>query len=498
MATRDELLGALVARYREASRAEKGRILTEFAAVTGYHRKHAARLLRAATRPDRARPRPERRLYDEAVREALIVLWEASDRICGKRLKPLIPMLLAAMERHGHLALDAEVRARLEAISAATIDRALAPARAKTSSRRRRVASSPAIRRSVPIRTYADWDDPAPGFMEADLVAHSGPSTSGAFVQTLVLTDIATGWTECAPLLFREQQLLGEVMTVMREVTPFPLLGFDTDNDTVFINETIKAWCEAAGVEFTRSRPYRKNDQAHIEQKNGAIVRRMVGYRRLEGLAAAEALAHLYRPMRLFVNFFQPSFKLAEKRREGALIRKRYHPPLTPHQRLVADPRVPQALRDALDAQQAELDPVRLLSEIRAAQQALVEIADKGPAAAEAPDPEPPLDAFLAGLRLAWTEGEVRPTARPKASKPRYRTVPDPLEAVTSDLKAWFEADPGITGRQLLDRLQAADPETYPDTLIRTVQRRLKVWRREQAKALVLGPSTTAEANAAA
>lgn len=207
MATRDELLEALTARYREASRAEKGRILTEFASVTGYHRKHAARVLRARSRPDRSRPRPERRVYDEGVREALIVSWEASDRICGKRLKALIPMLLAAMERHGHLALDAEVRARLETISAATIDRMLAPAR-RGGSGRRRVARSPAIRRSVPIRTYADWDDPAPGFMEADLppeagsfakVAHSGPMTSGSFVQTLVLTDIATGWTECAP-----------------------------------------------------------------------------------------------------------------------------------------------------------------------------------------------------------------------------------------------------------------------------------------------------------
>lgn len=489
MATRDELLGALVARYGAARRSEKGRILTEFAEVTGYHRKHAERLLRGACRSDRSRPRPGRRVYDEAVREALILLWEASDRICGKRLKPLIPMLIAAMERHGHLALDAEVRARLERVSAATIDRMLAPARAQTSGRRRRVASSPAIRRAVPIRTYADWNDPPPGFMEADLVAHSGPSASGSFVQTLVLTDIATGWTECAPLLFREQQLLREVMTVMRQAMPFRLLGFDTDNDTVFINETVKSWCEAAGVEFTRSRPYRKNDQAHIEQKNGAIVRRMVGYRRLEGLAAAEALARLYRSMRLFVNFYQPSFRLAEKRREGAVVRKRYHPPLTPHQRLVADPRVPQAQKDALDARHAELDPVRLLSEIRAAQQALVEIADKAPSTGATADGEPPLEAFLAGLRLAWKEGEVRPTAQPKPAKPRYRTVPDPLEAATVEIKAWFNADPGITGRELLERLQEVHPEVYPDSLIRTVQRRLKVWRRERAKALVLGPS---------
>lgn len=496
--TRDELLGALVGRYRAARRTEKGRILTEFAEVTGYHRKHAERLLRGGDRRDRSRPRPERRVYDDAVHEALILLWEASDRICGKRLKPLIPMLIAAMERHGHLALDAEVRARLETISAATIDRLLAPARAHVSGRRRRSANSPAIRRSIPVRTYADWGDPPPGFVEADLVAHSGPSVSGSFVQTLVLTDIASGWTECAPLLFREQQLLGEVMTVMRDITPFPLLGLDTDNDTVFINKTIKSWCEAEGVEFTRSRPYRKNDQAHIEQKNGAIVRRMVGYRRLEGLAAAKALACLYGPMRLFVNFFQPSFKLAEKQREGARVRKRYHAPLTPHQRLVADPRVPQSLKDALDTQQARLDPVRLLSEIRTAQHALVELADKMPDAdASATHAEPTLEAFLASLRLAWKEGEVRPTAQPKATNPRGRRRPDPLKNVTAELEVCFEADPGVTGRQLLDRLQATHPDEYPDKLLRTVQRRLKVLRRERAKALVLGPSSAASAIAA-
>jgi hypothetical protein len=185
--------------------------------------------------------------------------------------------------------------------------------------RRRHQTTSPP---GNPVRF--NWNDPAPGFVEADLVAHSGPSTEGSFVQTVVLTDIATGWTECAPLLFREQRLLSEVLTVLREAMPFTLRGFDTDNDTVFINATVKGWCDGGDIAFTRSRPYRKNDQAHIEQKNGAVIRRMVGYRRLEGLAAAEALARLYRPMRLFVDFFQPSFGLVEKRREGGLVRKRY------------------------------------------------------------------------------------------------------------------------------------------------------------------------------
>ena len=201
--------------------------------------------------------------------------------------------------------------------------------------------------------------------------------------------------------------------------------------------------------------------------------------------------------MRLFV-FVQPSFRLAEKRREGARVRKRRHPPLTPHQRLVADPRVPAALKKALDAQHVELDPVRPLGEIRAARAERWWRSRTEPPTAGAPDAEPPLEAFLAGLRLAWTEGEVRPAARPKASKPRYRTLPDPLEAVTAELKAWFDADPGVTGRELRDRLQATDPEAYPHGVIRTVQRRLKLWRRERARALVIGPSATAEADAAA
>ena len=231
MGTRDELVAAVGVRYRGASREEKGRILEEFVAVSGYCRKHSARLLHRDGRPARSEPRLTRRTYDDAVREALVVLWESSDRICGKRLKALIPMLVGSMEQHGHLSLDEEVRARLMKISAATIDRVLAPMRAQSSGRtRRRTAPSLAIRRSVPVRTFSDWGDPLPGFVEADLVAHSGPITRGSFIQTLVLTDVASGWTECAPLLFREQTLLREVLNVVRSAMPFPLAGFDTDD----------------------------------------------------------------------------------------------------------------------------------------------------------------------------------------------------------------------------------------------------------------------------
>ena len=488
MVTRDELVVALAGRYASSSRMERGRILDEFTAVSGLHRKHAMRLLRAGQAGRRSGPRPGRRLYDEAVREALIVIWEASDRVCGKRLRPLVPILVEAMERHGHLHLTPEVRAGLEAMSAATIDRALRDAREPGGGRKRRNAPpSAAIRRNVPVRTFDGWDDPAPGFVEADLVAHSGPTAKGSFVQTLTLTDIATGWTECAPLLVREQHLLTEVLTEVRKRMPFVLLGFDTDNDTVFMNETVKTYCEEAGLVFTRCRPYRKNDQAWVEQKNGAVVRRTVGYRRYEGLEAAAALTRLYSSLRLFVNFFQPSFKLAGKARDGTKVKKKYHPPATPYQRLLADARTSEEVRRQVTAIQATLDPVRLLQSIRVAQQELVEIADR-PTLGEAVAPTAPtMEQFLSGLRTAWQEGEVRPTRKPKEKVRRGRRRPDPFVAVTALMREWFEAEPWRTSRELFERLQTGQPGVYPDGQLRTLQRRLKEWRGAMAHKMVFG-----------
>ena len=459
--------------------------------MTGLHRKHAMRLLRGGQPSQRSGPRPGRRVYDDAVREVLVVIWEASDRICGKRLRPLVPILVEAMERHGHVQLAPEVRTRLLAMSAATMDRSLQEARGQTGGRtRRRTAPSAAVRRSVPVRTFEGWDDPAPGFIEADLVAHSGPTARGSFVQTLTLTDIATGWTECMPLLVREQQLLTEVLGEVRKLLPFPLLGFDTDNDSVFMNETVRDYCREAGIEFTRCRPYRKNDQAWVEQKNGAVVRRIVGYRRFEGLEAAALLARLYRSVRLFVNFFQPSFKLADKSREGAKVKKRYHPPATPYQRLLADPRTSEEVRGKVAAVFATLDPVRLLKEVRTAQQELADLSDRpttGEAAAATAPTEVTLEQFLFGLRTAWREGEVRPTSKPKEKAKRGRRRPDPFAAVTAQVREWFEAEPWRTSRELLERLQAERPGAYPDGQLRTLQRRLKGWRRDVAHTLAFG-----------
>jgi hypothetical protein len=256
------------------------------------------------------------------------------------------------------------------------------------------------------------------------------------------------------------------------------------------MNETVRDYCLDAGVEFTRCRPYRKNDQAWVEQKNGSVVRRTVGYRRFEGLEAAAVLARLYAALRLFVNFFQPSFKLAAKARDGAKVTKRYHPPATPCQRLMADARTSEEVRRRLETLCTTLDPVCLLQEIRAAQQQLVGLADAPVRSDATPPTVPTLEQFLSGLRTAGKGGEVRPTSVPKPKPKRLRRRPDPFAAVTIMLREWFEAEPWRTSRELFERLQAEYPGVYPDGQLRTCQRRLKEWRREAALRLVFGTAT--------
>ena len=494
VATRDELVVALAARYASSSRKERGQILDEFAAVSGLHRKHAMRLLRAGRFDRRSGPRPGRRLYDDAVREAPIVIWEASDRICGKRPRPLVPILAEAMERHGHLRPAPEVRTGLLAMSAATIDRVLRDVRDAAGVRKRRNAPpSAAIRRSVPVRTFADWNDPPPGFVEADLVAHCGPSAKGSYVQTLTLTDIATGWTECAPVLVREQRLLTEVLSTMRQRMPFALLGFDTDNDSVFMNETVKTYCEEAGLVLTRCRPYRKNDQAWVEQKNGAVVRRAVGYLHYEGLEAAAALARLYTSLRLFVNFFQPSFKLAGKARDGAKIKKTI--PSAGH---AVSASAGGHASERGGAEPGERDFCEPGSGSSAARDSLdpgTSRRNRRPSGHGRSGPSERADHRAIPLRVAHrvADGEARPTDKPKAKALRGRRRPDPFVAVTAMVREWFEAEPWRTTRELFERLQGERPGVVPDGQLRTLQRRMKEWRRERARELVFGNAVVEE-----
>jgi hypothetical protein len=480
--TKHELLDAIRGRYQRASKSEKSKILNEFVAIAGCHRKHAIRLLTGVDPVTPDSPNPGRRIYSEATREALIVLWEAADRICGKRLKVILPSLIAALERHGHLALDPTLRQLLLTASPATIDRLLAPIRSTAGPRKKRKQASKSSRQ-IPVRTFADWNEPAPGFLEVDFVAHCGDSMQGAFLWSLGVTDVCSGWTEVVPLMAREQSLVVEGLDVIRRRFPVPIRGIDSDNDGAFIDETLQGYCQGQQIEFTRSRAYQKNDQAWIEQKNGAVIRRFVGYQRLSGLVAGQCLARLYGMARLYVNYFQLSFKLRSKTREGAKVKKLYHKPATPCDRLLAHAAVSTEAKDALRAELAPLDPVALLHQIREGQSALAALASgdlsHGPQRAS-------LEEFLAQLPELWRAGDPRPTHRGAAPSPRdWRTRKDPFEEVWPEILLWLQHDPGATAKCLMARLQRDYPGRYPDGQLRTLQRRIREWRHVMARTLV-------------
>ena len=481
--TKKELLEALRLRYKKASKKDKTRILDEFVALSGYHRKHAVRLLAGQNGQHQAKSAYSRRIYNEAVVEALIVAWEAADRICGKRLKAVLPNLVEAMERHGHLKLNAEVRQRLLTASASTIDRLLRPVRKKARPRKKR-GTEPRVRKQIPVRTFGDWDVPPPGFLEIDFVVHCGGSMAGSFIHTLAATDICSGWIECIPLLAREQSLVVEGLEAIRQQLPFAILGIDSDNDSAFICDMLLEYSNAHCIKFTRSRAYRKNDQAWIEQKNGAVIRRFVGHDRFSGVVAGQALAHIYQAIRLYVNYFQPSFKLKEKYRKGANVRRTYYKPATPCERLLEYPKVNCETKERLRWQRQQLDPVALLHQIRNDQAVLASLAS----AEDTPTgPErKSLEQFLSQLPTLWRAGEVRPTHRKPASKPRYwRTRKDPFEKVWPEVLCWLQAAPEITAKSLFQRLQIEHPGQFPDGQLRTLQRRVKEWRYIMAKKLV-------------
>ena len=492
MATRKELIEALRERYRAASKADKARILDEFCTLTGYHRKHAIRVLKEVDVPNVQSTKPKRnRIYDEAVRQLLVMFWEAGDRVCGKRLKALIPTLLESMERHGHVAIDPAVKVMLLQVSAATIDRILRATREQIDGKkRRRSGVGSAIRRSVAVRTFADWGDPAPGFLEVDMVEHCGGiKRDGNFVHSLVLTDIATGWTECVAMPVRDQSLIVAGFAKVAAELPFAMLGIDTDNDSAFMSQTVFDYCKDNDLVQTRSRAYKKNDNAWVEQKNGAIVRRLVGYGKLSGLRATHVLGQLYAASRLYINFFQPSFKLKSKTRDGARVQKKYHAPMTPCERILALPNLDDAAKALLKVQFNELDPVRLLQRIRELQTQLAQLGEQRPDdAISDPPAKADVATFLHSLSTAWKDGEVRPTHRKKPGTQRtYRTRVDPFEHSWPMVEQWLINEPSVTAKELLGRLAAMVPDVYMGTSqLRTLQRRVKEWRQDKAKYLVL------------
>jgi hypothetical protein len=347
-------------RYARAKKTQQTKTLDEFVAMTGYNRKYAIHLLNHPRHSQPKKPRPRPRTYTAELLQPLTFIWEICGHICSTRLKPFLPEMAAVLERLGHLHLSKKERQLLAQISRSTIDRLLAPARKRLQPHGRSTTKpGTLLKKAIPIRTFADWDDARPGFLELDLVAHCGETTSGDYLSTLDTVDIATCWSECIVPANRGQHAVCAALEELRQRLPFPLLGIDSDNDASFINDHLFRYCQEKKLTFTRSRPYKKNDQAHIEQKNWSIVRQLVGYDRYEK-EAVRSLNALYREHGLYTNFFQPVLKLKEKVRVDGKVKKVYDEAQTPYQRTLASPHVSQENKERLTQLYGTLDPVAL------------------------------------------------------------------------------------------------------------------------------------------
>ena len=322
-------------RYLKASKTEKQKILDEFTANTDYHRKYAIRILKRGYKRRPNKPKGRTAIYRGEVVEALEQIWETYGRICSKRLHPYLPEGIKVLERCGELRLSTGTKELLLRISRSSIDRCLAPARFNQPHGLSTTKPGTLLKKNIPVRTFADWNEDKPGFLEVDLVAHCGDSPAGQFLNTLTCTDLCTGWTEPIALRRRSQEAVCAAIDAMRQELPFDLLGIDSDNGSEFINDLLYRYCLDEKITFTRSRPYKKNDQAHVEQKNWSVVRHTVGYDRLESDEQRALLESIYKDLRLYVNFFQPVLKLIGKERIGNQVIRKYDTARTPYQRVL-------------------------------------------------------------------------------------------------------------------------------------------------------------------
>lgn len=387
MRERQAVTKGLALKYRRARKKEKGAILDTLTGLTGYNRSYAARVLRRRAQPavvgtgvvrgvkvtfvadERGNKRTKRRrrprIYDKEVVVALQKVWVICDGICGKRLAPYLAQIVPTLDRLGELRLDAEVRRKLIAISPATIDRLLAPVRKRYQLRARsHTKPGTLLKHQIPIRTFSDWDEQRPGFVEIDLVSHEGSDARGEYAYTLDATDVCTSWTETEAVRNRAERWVFAGLEKALARFPFEICGIDSDNGSEFINNHLVRYCAQNKITFTRSRPYRKNDNCFVEQKNYSVVRKAVGYQRYDTPPELKALNELYAVLRLYTNFFQPVMKLVEKTRQGSKVTKKYDQARTPYQRVLESHRVPEEAKQEVKRVYAALNPVTLKREI--------------------------------------------------------------------------------------------------------------------------------------
>ncbi|HAW60104.1 MAG TPA: transposase [Actinobacteria bacterium] len=396
MRQRQAVTRELALSYRRAGKKKRGEILTWLCEVSRYNRSYAGRALRQRAKPKvvgrlskggssltivedertKAKRRAKTKKYGREVFLALKRIWAICDCICGKRLHPFLPEIVPVLERFGELRIDEETRKKLLEISPATIDRLLASERRKFQLKGRSTTKpGTLLKNQIPVRTFSDWDDERPGFLEVDLVSHDGGNTKGDFTQTLDATDISTTWTETKAVKNKAQKWVFEALQEIKDKLPFKVLGLDSDNGFEFINAHLLRFCEKEKITFTRSRPYRKNDNCYVEQKNYSVVRRTVGYLRYDTEEELKVLNKLYSYLREYTNFFQPTMKLVEKTRVGAKVKKRYDQAKTPYQRVLESPHIPEQNKERLEQEYATLNPAELKRKITKLQNKLIKLA---------------------------------------------------------------------------------------------------------------------------
>ena len=340
LAERRAVTETIAIRYSLADKRTKGVILDEVCATTGWHRNHARKALTTALQPKLVSPRsPRPPKYGPDVIAALTVCWTVLGMPAGKRLAPMLGELLAVLRHFGELDIDEDTAALLVSMSAATIDRRLASERAKYQLKGRCTTKPGSLLKSqIPVRTWADWNDARPGFVEIDLVSHDGGNPAGAFAFTLTVTDIATGWTENRSVPSKAAKHVQVALNDIAYRMPFPILGVDSDNGSEFINVTLLQWCERHQITFTRARPGNKNDGCHVEQKNWAVVRTVVGYHRYDTGAELLLLNEIWHLQSKLTNYFYPQQKLISKVRHGAKVSKKHDTAATPFHRAIDHP----------------------------------------------------------------------------------------------------------------------------------------------------------------
>ncbi len=363
----EQYLGKLRERYRKTTKKQRGQILDEFVETTGYHRKHAIALLRGKRRhrnPNTPIRRPRQRIYNDEDKRALLWLADLFDQIGSKRLRVAMDVELQNLRRQQHLQVSAASFTRLQVISPATMDRLRHAERRPSGHRRGGTKPGALLKQQIKVRTFADWDDKRPGFEEIDLVQHDGGNPRGFFACTLNVTDVCTGWTEMRAVPTKAQKYVFAALGIIRARLPFPLLGLDSDNGSEFINDQLVRYCDDEKITFTRSREGHKNDNPYIEQKNGAVIRRLVGDARYDTSQQVSQLNALYEVYRLYVNHFLPVMKLVVKVRQGSKIKKTYDAPKTPYQRVLDSDQVSEEAKNKLRAIHARLDVVQLRHQI--------------------------------------------------------------------------------------------------------------------------------------